>query len=150
MTPEPPLPERHLYADASAVLAWLLEEPRGEETAAILDAASAVVSSELTLVECDRALLRRSGEAAITEAGRAQLSARVAAAATEWTLLALSAPILLRARLPFAGLPVRTLDAIHLASALEGRSAVPGLAILSLDDRMRRAARSLGFGVVPA
>ena len=149
MTPELPVPERHLYADASAVLAWLLDEPRGEEIAAILEAASAVVSSELTLVECDRALLRRSAEATVTEADRAKLSARVAAAATEWNLLALSAPILFRARLPFAGAPVRTLDAIHLASALEGRSAVPGLVILSLDDRMRSAARSLGFGVVP-
>jgi predicted nucleic acid-binding protein len=150
MRPELHRSERLLYADASAVLAWLLDEPRGEGIAAILDAASAVVSSEHTVVECDRSLLRKCGEGAITEALRAQLSARVAAAAIEWNLLALSGPILLRARLPFAGLPIRALDAIHLASALEGRSAVPGLAILSLDDRMRRAARSLGFGVVPA
>jgi predicted nucleic acid-binding protein len=150
MSPVLVRPEGHLYADASAVLAWLLDEPRGADIAALLDAASVVVSSELTLVECDRALLRRSGEAAITEAYRAELSARVVAAVTEWNLLALSAPILHRARLPFAGAPLRTLDAIHLASALEGRSAVPGLAILSLDDRMRRAARSQGFDVVPA
>jgi hypothetical protein len=42
------------------------------------------------------------------------------------------------------------LDAIHLASLLAGRSAVRGLALLSLDDRVRQAARGLGVDVVPA
>jgi hypothetical protein len=38
------------------------------------------------------------------------------------------------------------LDAIHLASLLAGRSAVRGLALLSLDDRVRQAARGLPIG----
>jgi predicted nucleic acid-binding protein len=118
--------------------------------AILLGEASGVLSSELTLVECDRTLFRLCGEGVLTEAMREELAARVAAAAASWTQLGITPAILLRARLPFAGGPVRTLDAIHLASALEGRGAVPGLAVLSLDERMRKAAQSLGFSVVPA
>jgi hypothetical protein len=36
---------------------------------------------------------------------------------------------------------------MHLATALVARSAVAGLAVLSLDDRVRRAATRLGFPV---
>jgi hypothetical protein len=52
-------------------------------------------------------------------------------------------------RQPFPGDPIRTLDAIHLASALVARAAVAGLALLSLDNRMRRSASRLGLDVHP-
>jgi hypothetical protein len=55
-----------------------------------------------------------------------------------------------RARQPFPGDPIRTLDAIHLASLLVARSAVVGLKLLSLDDRVRKAATGLGVAVEPA
>ena len=42
-----------------------------------------------------------------------------------------------------------TLDAIHLASALVARSAIAGLDILSLDERIRKAASLLGVRVLP-
>jgi hypothetical protein len=54
-----------------------------------------------------------------------------------------------RARRTFPAEPIRTLDAIHLASLLAVRSAVPGVGLLSLDDRIRRAAKQLGFHVQP-
>jgi len=139
-----------LYADASAILAWLLREPQGEDVAALLAGAANIVSSEIVMVECDRALLRLLAERRLPEPIKEELSARVAAAVMHWTQLAVTSTILLRARQPFANRPLRTLDAIHLASALEGRRAFPDLAILSLDDRMRRAARAIGFEVLPA
>ena len=49
----------------------------------------------------------------------------------------------------FRGNRFGTLDAIHLASALLGRKAIPDLAMLSLDTRVRRAAHRLGFPLVP-
>ncbi len=140
----------NLYADASAVLAWLLREARAEEASSLLSGAQLVLSSQLTLVECDRALHRLTAEGSFHDGVRAELAGRVAAAATTWTQLAITDSILNRARLPFQGGPVRTLDAIHLASALEGRATAVDLAVLSLDDRMRRAARALGFEVHPA
>jgi hypothetical protein len=45
---------------------------------------------------------------------------------------------------------VRTLDAIHLASALAALSAVPSMERLSLDDRIRRAGGQLGFHLQPS
>jgi hypothetical protein len=37
-----------------------------------------------------------------------------------------------------------------LASALVAGPAIPGLALLSLDDRVRRCGRRLGFELLPA
>jgi predicted nucleic acid-binding protein len=54
-----------------------------------------------------------------------------------------------RARQPFPGEPIRTLDAIHLASALLARTALVGLALLSLDDRVRKAGKKLGLDIIP-
>ena len=102
-----PIGRGHLYADASAVLAWLLREPRAEEVATILAEASGVLSSELTLVECDRTLLRLASEDIFAETMREELAARLATAAASWTQLGITPGILLRARLPFAGSPVR-------------------------------------------
>ncbi len=75
---------------------------------------------------------------------------RLNAVSTRWTLLALDEEIIERARRPFPAEPVRTLDAIHLASALTARKAVPDLAILSLDGRVRKAADRLGFLLLPS
>jgi predicted nucleic acid-binding protein len=71
------------------------------------------------------------------------------AAASHWHLWRVSPDIVERARHPFPAEPIRTLDAIHLATALAVRSAVPGVELLTLDDRIRRAAKQLGFQVRP-
>ena len=55
-----------------------------------------------------------------------------------------------RARRPFPVEPVRTLDALHLSSAVVASTRVTDLAILSLDERVRAAGRALGLPVVPA
>ncbi len=44
---------------------------------------------------------------------------------------------------------LRSLDALHLATALVARSAVPGLRLLSLDQRIRENGERLGFMVIP-
>ncbi len=41
-----------------AVLAWLLDEAEGGKVEEALSSSDLVAASELTLVECDRALLR--------------------------------------------------------------------------------------------
>lgn len=138
-----------LYVDASAIVAWLLGEDRSPSIVDSLGGAESLCTSRLTLVECDRALLRCAHEGRLNEVERAELSALAATAAAHWSQLAVTESVLDRARLPFRDHLVRTLDAIHLASALAARSAIPGLAILTLDDRMRHAGRALGFAVVP-
>jgi predicted nucleic acid-binding protein len=64
--------------------------------------------------------------------------------------LRVSAEIVERARQPFPPEPIRTLDAIHLASALAARAGVVAVELLSLDDRVRRAGQRLGFRLQPS
>lgn len=45
--------------------------------------------------------------------------------------------------------PIRTLGALHLASALVLRDALPDLVVLSTDERLRANALELGFAVLP-
>jgi predicted nucleic acid-binding protein len=108
-----------------------------------------VMASDLTLVECDRVLIRAVTTGEIEEAGAADRRAHLNAAASQWHLWRVSPDIVERARHPFPAEPIRTLDAIHLATALAVRSAVPGVELLTLDDRIRRAAKQLGFQVRP-
>jgi predicted nucleic acid-binding protein len=85
----------------------------------------------------------------IDEAKAADRRAYLNAAASHWHLCRLSLDIVDRARHAFPAEPVRTLDAIHLASALAVRSTVPSTELLSLDDRIRRAGEQLGFRLQP-
>jgi predicted nucleic acid-binding protein len=140
----------NVYADASGIVAWLLGEDAAVDVVSALDIAELIVCSQLTVVECDRALLRCLAQGTLTDVEAAERGALLAVAAARWHRLAISESVLERARLPFAGGPVRTLDAIHLATALEARGAVSDLTVLTLDDRMRRAARALGLDLLPA
>ncbi|MGH7482509.1 MAG: type II toxin-antitoxin system VapC family toxin [Longimicrobiales bacterium] len=138
-----------LYAESSAVLGWLLEEEAGEPARELLAAAATVIASDLTLVECDRVLRRATAAGKIAEAGAADRRGRLAAAAAAWHVLRIEDDVVQRARGAFPIEPVRTLDALHLASALVARSAQPGLTILSTDERVRANAQALGFDVIP-
>jgi len=138
-----------LYVESSAVLAWLLEQHASDLVADTLAQAELIVASDLTLIECDRVLIRAVLLDELDEADADDRQARLNAVATRWTLLGLDDAIMERARRPFPAEPIRTLDAIHLASALIGRKAIPELAMLSLDIRVRRAANRLGFPLVP-
>jgi predicted nucleic acid-binding protein len=138
-----------LYAESSAVLAWLLDEADGPVVRDRFTKADVVVASDLTLIECDRVLIRAAVIGELTEADAADRRAHLVTAAAHWNVLRISGEIVDRARQPFPGDPIRTLDALHLASALVARSAAPGLELLSLDDRMRTVAKKLGLPLQP-
>jgi predicted nucleic acid-binding protein len=139
----------NVYAESSAVLAWLLGEETGRSVRKVLQHTELVMASDLTLVECDRVLIRAVTTGEIDEAAAADRRAHLNAAASHWHLWRVAPSIVERARHPFPIESIRTLDAIHLASALAVRSAVPGVELLTLDDRIRRAAKQLGFQVQP-
>ena len=139
----------NLYAESSAVLAWLFGEPSATAVEPVLAKAEMVLTSDLTLVECDRALVRAEvlGDLSRIEADRRR--AVLEEAASQWTFLRLDEDIVERARRRFPGEPLRSLDALHLASLLTARFAVPSLAVLSLDGRVRGSAQELGLRVLP-
>jgi predicted nucleic acid-binding protein len=139
----------NVYAESSAVLAWLLGEADGQRVREILGRSELVAASDLTLIECDRVLIRAVVLGEIDEATAADRRAHLNAAAAHWHVWRLSADVVDRARRPFPMEPVRALDAIHLASALAVRSMVPGVDLLSLDDHIRRSGEQLGFRLKP-
>jgi predicted nucleic acid-binding protein len=124
-----------IYLDTSVALAHLLAEDRHPPDALW---AQSVVSSRLLEYEMwgrihGRGLGRSHGEAV-----RALL-ARVA-------LLELAPALVARAIEPFP-LAVRTLDAIHLASADFLRGQRQPVEIASYDERLLDAARLMGFAI---
>jgi hypothetical protein len=85
----------------------------------------------------------------LSESEVQRLRGVLAATIPRWSLMRVDADVVARARRPFPVEPMRTLDAVHLASALLARSAVADLTLLALDGRVRDAGRALGFHVAP-
>jgi uncharacterized protein with PIN domain len=139
-----------LYVETSAVLAWLLEEPSGSAVEAVIREREAVVTSALTLVECDRTLLRFVAAGKASDSQSARLGRVLADATAAWSVQSIDALVVDRARQPFPDDRIRALDALHLAAALVVRSEIGDLDLLSLDGRVRSNAIALGFRVLPA
>jgi predicted nucleic acid-binding protein len=139
-----------LYLESSALLAWLLGEPDAEVVRRAVDEAVTVVTSRLTLVEVSRGLLRAESSGRITAADGHVLAGMLAAASAGWFCLELDGSVCERAARPFPNEPVRTLDALHLASALVALELHPTMAFLTLDERLVTNAHGLGMAVFPS
>lgn len=139
----------NLYAESSAVLSWLLGEQGSDAVRDALAEAEVVLASELTLIECHRVLTRAVATGSLSEAEASRRRGILSQASEHWAVLGLDDEVSERACRPFPLEPIRTLDAIHLSSALLARSLVPETHLLSLDQRVRASARELGFEIVP-
>ena len=137
------------YAETSAVLAWVLGETGDDDVRKALASAERVVSSTLTQVECARGISRAVGMGRIGRGEELAALRLMDTAAATWAVLEMSGRVLTRARGTFPVEPVRTLDALHLATAMVFREAMADLAVVSLDDRIRANAVALGFAVIP-
>ena len=139
-----------LYAESSAVLRWLLNDRDGAAIGAVLGGARGVVASVLTPVEVGRTLVRlaSTGDVSLEVRARAWASARRAFA--RWDLLEVTERILERVTEPFPREPIRTLDAIHLATASFVSAELTPVTVLSTDGRVRENALAMGLDVAPA
>ena len=138
-----------VYAESSAVLGWLLGEPGEAALRDALVSAEHVVSSALTAVECGRALSRGAASGRLRPTDELAAQRLLDEAAATWVVHDLSERVLRRARGRFPVEPIRTLDALDLATALVFQEALGQLTVLSLDDRIRENAAALGLGVAP-
>lgn len=134
-----------LYVESSAIAARLLGQAPGDRVRDLLERAEHVVSSELLLVECDRALIRAESAGDLSAAAAAGWRATLSLESQYWTLLRIEGEVVERARRPFPLEPVRTLDAIHLSTLLLVRSIFADAELLSFDERIRANAKALGF-----
>ncbi len=124
--------DRPCYLDASAVVKLIIAEPETDALRSFLARAGSPVSSRLTAVEVTRALAR-------VGVGVGGADERVLAGIHQ---VAISDPILTAAARANPA-TLRTLDAIHLATAL---AAGPDLAVLvSYDRRLTEAAAAAGI-----
>jgi predicted nucleic acid-binding protein len=134
-----------LYAESSAVLSWLLDEKSSKQVADEMQHDSDIYASELTFVECRRALRRRTMQGEDTQDDQSGLLMLE----STWSIMPLASTIVRRAGEGFPIESIRTLDALHLATALDLTARFPAVRILSLDERLRQNAQALGFEVVP-
>lgn len=131
-----------VYLDTSAVLRALLGQA---PLLAGWGNWNEAYSSELMVVEARRAIDRLRLAAALDDAGVADAQAELARIERSLGVIRLTRRVLDRAAQPMAT-AVRTLDAIHLASALLLRERhADDLLFATHDGRQALAARALGF-----
>jgi predicted nucleic acid-binding protein len=138
-----------VYAESSAVLRWLLGHADARVIEASLSGAHEVVASALTSTEVARTLQRLVVTKQMPATDQAMVWATFTRAAAHWKMRACSDEVLVRAGAPFPLEPVRTLDAIHLATAALHQSDVGTLTMLSCDERVRDNALALGMSLAP-
>ena len=139
-----------VYAESSAVLAWLLGESRQTAVITALRNADRVVTSALTTIECARGLARARLAGRATPAEELAALRLLDTAALSWNVMDVSDQVAALARGAFPDEPVRTLDAVHLATALVFHEAIGAVHVLSFDERVRGNAAALGMTVLPA
>ena len=126
-----------IYLDTSVALAQLLAENRRPPVD--FWQASLISSRLLEYETWTRLNARGLGSSHGNDA--VELLARIA-------IVEMLPPVLIRALDPFP-VPVRTLDAIHLATMHFLREARQNVSLATYDDRMADAAQALGFPLAP-
>lgn len=131
------------YIESSALVAALLE--RDGAALKSIRARGRIVTSALTIAETARALLRARREGRLS--GDQERSAVRALGRFERRcfLVAVAEPVLARARRPFPVEPIRTLDAVHLATVELLGEPPPLVVVVSRDRRVRENAQALGY-----
>ena len=134
-----------VYAESSAVLSWLFGERGSGEALKRINTAETVATSVLTLLEVERALIRAERQGLLSAAECQKLRGMVARASRAWTLMEVSEDVRAGAARVFPVEPVRTLEALHLSTALLFVQAYPDLRMLTFDQRIAVNARALGM-----
>lgn len=134
----------NVYLETSVIVRQLVDQPQP-----IRDwgAWGRAFTSALTRVEGMRALDRLRLEGRFDDAEIAAKRAELGEMLTAFDSVAIGPAVLARAAQPFAT-AVRTLDAVHLATAQLAEDELEGeLVFLTHDRRLGIAARALGFDV---
>ena len=130
------------YIESSALVAAILE--RDAEALSEIREIGQRVTSALTLAEALRALLRARVAGRINPRDERSAVRAFQRFARRCVSIAVTEEILARAARPFPVEPIRSLDAIHLAT-IESMSDVPQLVtVVTRDARVARNARALG------
>ncbi len=135
-----------IYVESSALLRVVLEGDvrLGRE----IETFERLVTCALTPVEALRALARAARGRRVAPKAFRLCEERLRQFEASAASMVLDGAVLDRARRPFAA-PVRTLDAIHLASIEIWRTEIGCADVASTDDRVREGAAALGCRLWP-
>jgi predicted nucleic acid-binding protein len=133
------------YIESSALVAALLE--RDVAARASIRARGKRVTSALTLAEAARALLRGRATGRLSEVDEHAATRALQVFARRCDLVSVTDAVLARVSRPFPVEPIRTLDALHLATAEELAEPPALVTIVTRDARVRDNARALGYAV---
>ncbi len=131
------------YVETSSLLAAILDEDADAHRELVIPARR--VTSALTLVEARRAVTRERIQKRIDADQETALLVALETFTAQCTVSAITTDILQRAGRRFPVEPVRTLDAIHLAT-IESVGIPPHLVrVVTRDRRVRENARAMGY-----
>ncbi len=132
-----------LYVETSAALRSVLEAGTTPEIEERIEAADTLLTSRLSLVESERALLRLRWSRSVSEERLADAARAMGDLWSHCDIWELTEEVCHTAMQVAPAHPVRTLDALHLATYLLARRRIGRLELLTADRRLERAARSI-------
>lgn len=133
------------YVESSALLAALLEHDTAARAA--LRADGRRVTSALTFAEASRALVRARVAGRLTPAQEKAALRALQTFERRCAVIPVMDAVLARAGRPFPVEPIRTLDAVHLATVAFLDEALQSVTIITRDARVGDNARALGYAV---
>jgi len=136
------------YFDTSALVKRYIDEPGRREVQQLLRRHDCV-TSVLLPVELRSALRRRVAEGTLNAARLPKTLKRITTDRAYWTLVEIGQDLLVAAETLVASQPLRTLDALHVASAqlFADRVTASNLVFVSADVRQTAAAAMAGLAV---
>lgn len=145
---EAPAPTENVgvrYVESSALVAALLE--RDAAALKSLRTRGRKVTSALTIAEAARAILRARAGGRLSADQERSLVRALRRFEHRSYIVAITDAVLVRVRRPFPVEPMRTLDAVHLATAELLGEPPPLVTVVTRDARVRDNARALGYAV---
>jgi predicted nucleic acid-binding protein len=132
-----------LYLDTSAVLRAVLESGATPEIEKRIGEAGTLITSRLALVEAGRASHRIRARGVVSEEELADAGWEMDALWARCDIWELTPRVCEMAGQVAPGRPLRTLDALHLATYLLARRRIAGLSLLTADRRLLEAAQGV-------
>ena len=129
------------YLDSSAFAKRLVEEAGSERTEALCDRAAELGLSVICVPEIISALSRRRRERKLTRSQYSTAKSRLIEDVRDVEIINLTTSVISAAIAVIEASPIRTLDALHIACALEWRADL----FVSSDRQQLRAARGAGL-----
>ena len=133
----------NVFFDSSALAKRYIEEKGSDQVQAILSSASALAVSVICIPEIVSALCRRRRERKVSTQEYRNAKASVLSDIDDATVIGITEEVIAQAVALLEQFPLRSADALHIASASEWSTDL----FVSADDRQCKAARARGLRV---